>query len=388
MSRADGSMADVLGWSSRDLLDALRGAPGSTVVLETLPAGTRLDAARKRVSLVRALPGEAGQAPRGRIETVTKGNASYRVGIVEVPGMFEDAASRNAGIKDYASTSREAASLLQGFREAKVDAVLLDLRGNGGGSLMESVKFLRLFLPKGLAALQGSGKGELTSEFVPEGTPAWSGQLGVLVDRGTAAGAELVAGALQGPRRAPGARRGQRGPQLRADADPARPLRAGPGRALDHGVPALPNRREQLRGPWAGTRYRHPRRGRGRCWGSQDPPIPGHAAAGTGCAEGGCGRRHAAIGVGPASRAHGGRWTLPEARRRASAGAGAAQRRRGVARRGRTAQEGDILPAYAARALQLEEAVRVMADTTAPAAGLAGDAGKADNRTGTQAARP
>jgi carboxyl-terminal processing protease len=75
-------------------------------------------------------------------------------------------------------------------------AIILDLRGNGGGLAEEAVATASLFLSEGVVAHVRSAAGE--EELSVEGDPLTRQlPLAVLVDGGTASAAELVAGALQ-----------------------------------------------------------------------------------------------------------------------------------------------------------------------------------------------
>jgi carboxyl-terminal processing protease len=83
-------------------------------------------------------------------------------------------------------------------REARgVDAVLLDLRGNGGGSLDAAVDSLSLFLP-GARLFPLIHRGAVT-EVLHADRPArgYTGPLAALVDGDTASAAEMLAGAIQ-----------------------------------------------------------------------------------------------------------------------------------------------------------------------------------------------
>jgi carboxyl-terminal processing protease len=85
---------------------------------------------------------------------------------------------------------------LQALVERGAGAIILDLRGNGGGLAEEAVATASLFLSEGVVAHLRSEEGE--EELSVEGDPLTRQlPLAVLVDGGTASAAELVAGALQ-----------------------------------------------------------------------------------------------------------------------------------------------------------------------------------------------
>ncbi len=78
-------------------------------------------------------------------------------------------------------------------------ALVLDLRGNGGGVMQEAVKMLALFMPKGTAVLTTRGRDEKSEErYRTEQQPRYADlPLAVLINGNTASAAEIVAGALQ-----------------------------------------------------------------------------------------------------------------------------------------------------------------------------------------------
>ncbi len=81
----------------------------------------------------------------------------------------------------------------------KINALILDLRGNGGGILQEAVKIVNLFIPKGsLIATQKGRTKENNAEYYAEYNPVDTLiPLVILVDNNSASASEIVAGAIQ-----------------------------------------------------------------------------------------------------------------------------------------------------------------------------------------------
>jgi Peptidase family S41 len=90
-------------------------------------------------------------------------------------------------------------AVLQEFKMAGLDALLLDLRDNAGGSLEAAVQVVERFLPAPTAIASTSGK--VNKTFQSFGMNVVDVPLFVLVDGGTASAAELVAGALKANKR-------------------------------------------------------------------------------------------------------------------------------------------------------------------------------------------
>ena len=88
---------------------------------------------------------------------------------------------------------RELANLL----EQNPRAVILDLRGNGGGLLTQAVGVSDLFLPNGLVLTERDRDSKINEYFSQTGEMGEDIPLFVLIDGGTASASEIVAGALQ-----------------------------------------------------------------------------------------------------------------------------------------------------------------------------------------------
>jgi carboxyl-terminal processing protease len=99
-------------------------------------------------------------------------------------------------------TVQEMQRVLQEFRTAKVDGVIVDLRFNGGGYLDAAVDIVSFFQKDGLVVTVQSRKGDPVTHSV-KGSPLLPDvPLVVLQNEGSASASEIVAGALQDHRRA------------------------------------------------------------------------------------------------------------------------------------------------------------------------------------------
>jgi carboxyl-terminal processing protease len=80
-----------------------------------------------------------------------------------------------------------------------INAVVLDLRGNGGGILQEAVKIVNLFVPKGTLIVSQKGKVKSNNvEYFANANPIDTEiPLAILVDNNSASASEIVAGAIQ-----------------------------------------------------------------------------------------------------------------------------------------------------------------------------------------------
>ena len=112
-----------------------------------------------------------------------------KIGYIDLPSFY--------GGKDAQSTTADVRKILAGFQSDGVDAVIVDLRRNGGGLLPEAVSLPDLFLDEGpIVQVKGRG-GKVQTYSTEQAGAVWSGPLVLLTSRMTASGAEIFAGAIQ-----------------------------------------------------------------------------------------------------------------------------------------------------------------------------------------------
>ena len=89
------------------------------------------------------------------------------------------------------------AKLLEEIQREKVDAVVLDLRHNGGGSLTESINLTGLFIDTGPVVQVKDADNRVQHYDDPDRGMLWSGPLVVLTSKFSASASEIFAGAIQ-----------------------------------------------------------------------------------------------------------------------------------------------------------------------------------------------
>jgi len=192
-----GVMMDVMGWRLDDTVALIRGAADSVVLLDVLPADAGPDGKHKLVSLTRKKISLEEQAAKKSVHSITDGKTTHRIGVISLPTFYEDVAGRQKGLEDYKSATRDVARLLDELRKEKVDSVLIDLRNNGGGSLMEAIELTGLFIDKGPVVQQRNASGQIAVGSDTQAGVAWDGPLGVLINRISASASEIFAAAIQ-----------------------------------------------------------------------------------------------------------------------------------------------------------------------------------------------
>ncbi|MGO4221120.1 carboxy terminal-processing peptidase [Lysobacter sp. TAF61] len=194
-----GAMEDVIGWRIDDVVAKIRGAKGTKVRLDVIPAESGLDSQPQRIVLVRDKVRLEDQAAKSKVITIpaVNGAPQQRIGVIELPGFYQDFEGRRKNSADYASATRDVAKLLTKLREEKVEGVVLDLRNNGGGSLNEAIELTGLFIDRGPVVQVRESGGRVSVEGDSDSGIAWEGPLAVLINRGSASASEIFAGAIQ-----------------------------------------------------------------------------------------------------------------------------------------------------------------------------------------------
>lgn len=188
---------DVVGWRIDDTVDLIRGAKGTAVLLEILPADASIDGKHKLITLVRDKINLEQQAVKKSVIQIKNGDVVHQVGVISLPAFYQDFAARSKGDQDFRSATRDVSRLLDELKKDKVESILIDLRNNGGGSLNEAIEMTGLFIDKGPVVQQRSSDGDVSIENDPNEGLVWNGPLGVLINRGSASASEIFAAAIQ-----------------------------------------------------------------------------------------------------------------------------------------------------------------------------------------------
>jgi carboxyl-terminal processing protease len=193
----DGEFVDIIGWRLDVTVTKIKGPKGTIVRLKVIPAGQELSSTPKIVELVRDKVVLEDQSAKRIIKTINSGGKSYKIGIIQLPAFYADFKAMQAGDPNYKSTTRDVKLLLDTLKREKVDAVVLDLRSNGGGSLPEAISLTGLFIKSGPVVQVRDRRNKIEVSEDEDESIAWTGPLGVLTDRFSASASEIFAGAIQ-----------------------------------------------------------------------------------------------------------------------------------------------------------------------------------------------
>ncbi len=197
VAQGNDDFVDVVGWRLDNAIELIRGKKGTTVRLKILSKGQDLSSKPKIVTMVREKIILEDQSVKKQIKTHTEGGKTYKYGIIEIPAFYADWAEMQKGNPNYKSTTRDVKAVLDSLKLEKVDGVIIDLRGNGGGSLTEAIDLTGLFIKTGPVVQTKSYRGKVDVDSDEDPTIFWDGPLTVMIDRFSASASEIFAGAIQ-----------------------------------------------------------------------------------------------------------------------------------------------------------------------------------------------
>ena len=192
-----GELVDVIGWRLDDVVQKIRGPGGTLVRLQLLPAGAAPGSAQKVVEFTRNRVSLENQASHKAMRTVARNGREVKIGVITVPSFYQDYDASRAGVKDYRSTTRDVQRLIGELRKDGAEAIIMDLRANGGGYLPEAESLTGLFIDRGPVVQLRDTTGHIEVDDDPDPAIFYSGPLIVLVDRFSASASEIFAGAIQ-----------------------------------------------------------------------------------------------------------------------------------------------------------------------------------------------
>ena len=194
----DGPMTDVIGWRLDDVVQQIRGKVNTIVRLQILPAGATPGTSERTMELTRNKVTLEAQAAKKEVRQVTRAGHTYKIGVITVPSFYNDMDAANGGDANNRSTTHDVRRLLQALAAGGgIDALVLDLRGDGGGYLPEAIGLTHLFINHGPVVQLKDTAGQLEVLDEPDPGQAYTGPLAVLVDRTSASASEIFAGAIQ-----------------------------------------------------------------------------------------------------------------------------------------------------------------------------------------------
>ncbi|MEN8200423.1 MAG: carboxy terminal-processing peptidase, partial [Thermodesulfobacteriota bacterium] len=173
----------------RDAVRLIRGPKGSEVRLTVKkPDG---------VKAVIAIQRDVVQIEETFVKSmILDGGGGKKVGYIMIPSFYRDfEKTRNGGgARNSTDDTRKA---IDSLKKNGISSIILDLRNNGGGSLMDAVDTTGLFIKEGPVVLAKDSYGNRRVLSDEDSSVSWDGPLLVLVNQFSASASEILAAALQ-----------------------------------------------------------------------------------------------------------------------------------------------------------------------------------------------
>lgn len=188
---------DVIGWRLDEVVGLIRGKKDTTVILEVLSEVSPNPDESKLIQIVRNTVKLEEQAAQQSVLDIYHGEELHKLGVITIPTFYIDFDASRNGDADYKSTTRDVRKLITELEEQDVEGIIIDLRGNGGGSLQEVNQLTGLFVERGpVVQIRGSnGRISPSSNYPNPGY--YKKPIAVLIDRLSASASEIFAGAIQ-----------------------------------------------------------------------------------------------------------------------------------------------------------------------------------------------
>ena len=196
----DGDIQDVVGMRLDDVVSQIRGEKGTVVRLNIIPADAVSESSATVVSITRDTVKLEDQSAKKEVIELSYNGENLKIGVIDLPTFYFDFEAAARGEEDFKSSTRDVKILLEELKEEKVDAVVVDHRNNGVGSLSEANQLVGLFIET-CATVQIRYSGIRNGFTRPFGDNdpevSYDGPLAVLVNRTSASASEIFAGAIQ-----------------------------------------------------------------------------------------------------------------------------------------------------------------------------------------------
>ena len=188
---------DVRDWRIDEVVDLIRGPKGTKVRLEVLSSSMEDDEIGKLIEITRDVVKLEDQAAKKKEIEIKRSGQLFNIGIIELPTFYMDFDAYKKNRYNYKSSSKDVRTLLRELDKNNSDGIILDLRGNGGGSLFEAYSLAKLFIGRGNVVQVMESNGSIQPLGHTMGRQNYIGPVAILVDKLSASASEILAGAIQ-----------------------------------------------------------------------------------------------------------------------------------------------------------------------------------------------
>ncbi len=193
----DGELVDITYMKLQKVVDMIRGEVGSKVRLKIIPASADDESLTEVIEIIRdevKLKDKLATAELIRMKGENGGDRN--IGWIHLPSFYADMEGGST------SMTKDVIRLLGRLQKEGIEGLIVDVRGNGGGSLEEAIRMTGLFVPRGPIVQSKDYKEEMEPRYSRRPEPIYNGPLVILQDRISASASEILSAALQDYNRA------------------------------------------------------------------------------------------------------------------------------------------------------------------------------------------
>lgn len=195
-----GEPVEVIGMKLRRIVDMIRGQKDTRVTLTVQPHDAADSAKTIQVPIVRDLIKLSSARASATVHEVpSPGGALVPIGVITLNSFYDGSSTEGLedGQKAGKTASQDVAELIDKLKQEGIQALVIDLRRNGGGLLSEAIEMTGLFIEQGPVVQVRDSLGRLSVDNDTSRAVAYDGPLAVLTSRYSASASEIFAGALQ-----------------------------------------------------------------------------------------------------------------------------------------------------------------------------------------------
>ncbi|MBA4318336.1 MAG: tail-specific protease [Flavobacterium sp.] len=179
-----GKYVDIINWTTNDAVKLIRGTPGSVVKLQIIKAKAGVNDLPAEIRLVRDKVKLEEQKAKKEILEFSHDGKNFKIGIIDLPTFYNE-------------TAKDFRRIIDELKKEKIDGIVVDLRGNGGGSLPQVVETVGLFINTGPVVQVKDYRSVIDINEDPVPGVLWDGPLAVMTDWRSASASEIFAAAIQ-----------------------------------------------------------------------------------------------------------------------------------------------------------------------------------------------
>jgi carboxyl-terminal processing protease len=206
VAQGEESFEDVVDMKLDKVVEKIRGAKGTQVRLQVIPANATDPSKRRVIAITREQVKLKSSEAKGEvIESKDADGKTIKLGWLTVPSFYADMEGKAKGIASNEkgsddgpkSTTKDVRKILDRMKKEGIQGLVINLRNDGGGSLEEAINLTGLFVGPGPVVQAKDANGRVSIARDEEKEPFYTGPVVVLVNRFSASASEIFAAALQ-----------------------------------------------------------------------------------------------------------------------------------------------------------------------------------------------